>query len=119
METWFAKPGSTWPAPPRWKTAISATLAIYPVSVVGGLFLMPHLAALPLLLNSLITAAVFNVLMTYVAVPTVSRVLRDWLTHNGPRRHSLTAARRPPGPRSGPFPDQPPPLRPTSDRFSW
>ncbi|MFD7834758.1 hypothetical protein [Streptomyces sp. NPDC059761] len=57
-----------------------APLAIYPISVLGGLFLMPHLTALPLLLNSLITAAVFNVLMTYAAMPAVSRLLRGWLT---------------------------------------
>ncbi|MFE2849814.1 antibiotic biosynthesis monooxygenase [Streptomyces lavendulae] len=80
METWFAKPGSTRPAPPRWKMAVSATLAIYPISVLGGFFLIPHLTALPLLLNSAITTAVFNVLMTYVAMPVVSRLLRGWLT---------------------------------------
>ncbi|MGV9456744.1 antibiotic biosynthesis monooxygenase [Streptomyces sp. NPDC003635] len=80
METWFAKPGSTRPAPPRWKMAISATLAIYPISVAGSLYLLPHLTALPLVLSSAVVAGVFNVLMTYVAMPAVSRLLRDWLT---------------------------------------
>ncbi|MFE7548575.1 antibiotic biosynthesis monooxygenase [Streptomyces gardneri] len=79
METWFAKPGSTRPAPPRWKMAISATLAIYPISLLGGWFLTPHLTALPLVLSSAVMACVFNVLMTYVAMPTVSRLLRGWL----------------------------------------
>lgn len=41
---------------------------------------MPHLTALPLPLNSLITAAVFNVPMTYAAMPAVSRLLRGRLT---------------------------------------
>ncbi|MFE4334331.1 antibiotic biosynthesis monooxygenase [Streptomyces sp. NPDC056831] len=77
METWFAKPGSTRPAPPPRKIAISATLAIYPISVLGSLFLIPRLAALPLLLSSAIVACVANVLMTYVAMPTVSRLLRN------------------------------------------
>ncbi|MBB4981423.1 hypothetical protein [Streptomyces nymphaeiformis] len=80
METWFAKPGSTRPAPPRWKMAISATLAIYPISVLGSLFLVPRLTGLPLLLSSAVVACVFNVLMTYVAMPAVSRLLRGWLT---------------------------------------
>ncbi|MEU6479114.1 antibiotic biosynthesis monooxygenase [Streptomyces sp. NPDC047017] len=80
METWFAKPGSTRPAPPRWKMAISATLAIYPVSVLGGLFLVPHLTTLPVLLSSAVTACTFNVFMTYVSMPAVSRLLRGWLT---------------------------------------
>ncbi|WP_055601847.1 antibiotic biosynthesis monooxygenase [Streptomyces aureus] len=79
METWFAKPGSTRPAPPRWKMAISATLAIYPISVLGSLVLIPRLTGLPLLLSSAIVAGVFNVLMTYVAMPAVSRLLRGWL----------------------------------------
>ncbi|MFE5941830.1 antibiotic biosynthesis monooxygenase [Streptomyces sp. NPDC056480] len=80
METWFAKPGSTRPAPPRWKMAISATLAIYPISLLGSLLLIPRLTGLPLLLSSAIVACVFNVLMTYVAMPAVSRLLRGWLT---------------------------------------
>ncbi|MFE9044620.1 antibiotic biosynthesis monooxygenase [Streptomyces sp. NPDC012421] len=80
METWFAKPGSTRPAPPRWKMAVSATLAIYPISVLGSLFLVPRLTALPVLLSSAVVACVFNVLMTYVAMPAVSRLLRRWLT---------------------------------------
>ncbi|MFB7513191.1 antibiotic biosynthesis monooxygenase [Streptomyces sp. NPDC056144] len=80
METWFAKPGSTRPAPPRWKMAISATLAIYPITLVAGYVLTPHLTALPLPLGTAVTAAVFNLLMTYIAMPTVSRLLRNWLT---------------------------------------
>ncbi|MFF5503569.1 antibiotic biosynthesis monooxygenase [Streptomyces roseolus] len=79
METWFAEPGSTRPAPPRWKMAVSATLAVYPISVLGGLFLTPCLAGLPFLLAGLVTAVVFNVLMTYVSMPAVSRLLRRWL----------------------------------------
>ena len=60
--------------------AISATPAIYPISVLGSLFLMPRLNALPLLLSSAIVACVFHVLMTYAAMPAVSRLPRGWLT---------------------------------------
>ncbi|MFE0647043.1 hypothetical protein ACFVZH_00445 [Streptomyces sp. NPDC059534] len=48
--------------------------------MLGSLFLLPRLATLPLLLNSAIVACVFNALMTYVAMPAVSRLLRGWLT---------------------------------------
>ncbi|MFC8916877.1 antibiotic biosynthesis monooxygenase [Streptomyces sp. NPDC047821] len=82
METWFAKPGSTRPAPPRWKMAISATLAIYPITLLGGHLLVPHLTTLPLVLSSAVIAGIYNVLMTYAAMPAVSRLLRRWL--NGP-----------------------------------
>lgn len=33
METWFAKPGTARPAPPRWKMVISSGLAIFPISL--------------------------------------------------------------------------------------
>ncbi|PRH77339.1 antibiotic biosynthesis monooxygenase [Streptomyces solincola] len=79
METWFAKPGSTRPAPPKWKMAISATLAIYPISLAGGYVLVPRLTALPLVLSSAVVACVFNVLMTYVSMPVVRRLLKGWL----------------------------------------
>jgi antibiotic biosynthesis monooxygenase (ABM) superfamily enzyme len=59
--------------------AISATLAIYPISLVGGYVLVPRLTALPLAVSSAVIACVFNVLMTYVAMPAVSRALRGWL----------------------------------------
>ncbi|MET9651066.1 antibiotic biosynthesis monooxygenase [Streptomyces sp. NPDC006460] len=79
METWFAKPGSTRPAPPRWKMVVGSTLAVYPISLLGNVFLLPHLEAVPLLLNTALVSALFSVLMTYVAMPTVSRILRGWL----------------------------------------
>ncbi|MER7110304.1 antibiotic biosynthesis monooxygenase [Streptomyces sp. NPDC000229] len=79
METWFAEPGSATPAPPRWKMAISATLAIYPISLLGSYFLVPHLVGLHPVVSSAVIACVFNILMTYAAMPAVSRLLRGWL----------------------------------------
>ncbi|ORT57203.1 antibiotic biosynthesis monooxygenase [Streptomyces sp. CB03238] len=80
METWFAKPGTTPPVPPRWKMAISATLAIYPISLLGSYFLVPHLTDLHPVVGSAVIACVFNILMTYAAMPAVSRLLRGWLS---------------------------------------
>ncbi|MHC0432997.1 antibiotic biosynthesis monooxygenase [Streptomyces sp. O3] len=79
METWFAKPGSARPAPPRWKMAISSGLAIFPISLLGNAVLGPHLTTLPLVLRTAVFAALFSTLMTYAAMPTVSRLLRRWL----------------------------------------
>ncbi|WP_424212669.1 antibiotic biosynthesis monooxygenase [Streptomyces sp. BI20] len=80
METWFAKPGTTRPAPPRWKMAISSGLAIFPISLAGNLLLAPYLIDLNVVLRTAVFAAVFSTLMTYVAMPAVSRLLRGWLT---------------------------------------
>ncbi|WP_455353063.1 antibiotic biosynthesis monooxygenase [Streptomyces sp. SYSU K217416] len=80
METWFAKPGTTRPAPPRWKMAISSGLAIFPISLLGNAVLGPYLSVLPLVARTAVFTVLFSVLMTYVAMPGVSRLLRRWLT---------------------------------------
>ncbi|MFF5447366.1 antibiotic biosynthesis monooxygenase [Streptomyces sp. NPDC012888] len=80
METWFAKPGTTRPAPPRWKMAVASGLAIFPISLVGNALLGPVLVDLHLVLRTAVFAGVFSTLMTYVAMPLVSRLLRGWLT---------------------------------------
>ncbi|GAA1597500.1 MULTISPECIES: antibiotic biosynthesis monooxygenase [Streptomyces] len=80
METWFAEPGTTRPAPPRWKMAVSSGLAIFPISLAGNALIGPYLVDLHLVLRTAAFAAVFSTLMTYVAMPAVSRLLRPWLT---------------------------------------
>ncbi|MFD9354793.1 antibiotic biosynthesis monooxygenase [Streptomyces sp. NPDC060031] len=80
METWFAKPGTTRPAPPRWKMAISSGLAIFPISLAGNAVLGPYLVDLHFVVRTAAFAVVFSTLMTYVAMPAVSKLLRPWLT---------------------------------------
>ncbi|MGW6686606.1 antibiotic biosynthesis monooxygenase [Streptomyces sp. NPDC054961] len=80
METWFAKPGTARPAPPRWKMAISSGLAIFPISLAGNALLGPYLVNLHFVLRTAAFAVVFSTLMTYVAMPAVSKLLRPWLT---------------------------------------
>ncbi|MEU7552964.1 antibiotic biosynthesis monooxygenase [Streptomyces sp. NPDC044571] len=80
METWFAKPGTTRPAPPRWKMAISSGLAIFPISLLGNALLGPFLVDLPFVVRTAAFTVVFSTLMTYVAMPAVSKLLRPWLT---------------------------------------
>ncbi|MER6995260.1 antibiotic biosynthesis monooxygenase [Streptomyces sp. NPDC000410] len=80
METWFAKPGTTRPAPPRWKMAITSGLAIFPISLTGNAVLGPRLEGLPMVASTAVYTVVFSVLMTYVAMPAMSRLLRRWLT---------------------------------------
>ncbi|NXY94861.1 antibiotic biosynthesis monooxygenase [Streptomyces sp. BR123] len=82
METWFSKPGTARPAPPRWKMAISSGLAIFPISLVGNAVLGPYLIDANSVLRTAVFAAVFSTLMTYVAMPVVSRLLRPWLTRD-------------------------------------
>ena len=62
--------------------AISSGLAIFPISLVGNALLGPILVDLHFVLRTAAFAVVFSTLMTYVAMPAVSRLLRGWLTRD-------------------------------------
>lgn len=80
LEAWFTGPNRTAPPPPRWKMAASSAIGIFPISLLGSLYLTPLLTALPQIARTAIFAPLFSILMTYVAMPAVTRVLRRWLT---------------------------------------
>ncbi|ONK09592.1 antibiotic biosynthesis monooxygenase [Streptomyces sp. MP131-18] len=80
METWFTSPQDTITiAPPRWKMALAAFVAILPISLIGNGLLGPALSTLPLLARVLILALLFSTLMTYLMMPTTTLALRRWL----------------------------------------
>ncbi|WP_406207180.1 antibiotic biosynthesis monooxygenase [Kitasatospora sp. NBC_01560] len=82
MEGWFAttRAGASKGRPPvRWKMAVASTIAIAPLTVTAGLLLTPHLAGLPVAVRPLVTAPLISGLMTYAALPVVTRLLRRWL----------------------------------------
>ncbi|GAA0688897.1 antibiotic biosynthesis monooxygenase [Kitasatospora atroaurantiaca] len=81
MEGWFATtPAGAHRTPaPRWKMAVASTLAIAPLTILANLFLTPHLLSLPVPVRSLVLAPVLSVLMTYLALPAATGLLRRWL----------------------------------------
>ncbi|KJK59941.1 antibiotic biosynthesis monooxygenase [Saccharothrix sp. ST-888] len=81
MEGWFATTpaGAKRTPPPRWKMAVASTLAIAPLTVSASLLVTPHLTDLPVVPRTLLMAPVISVLMTYLALPAVTRTLRRWL----------------------------------------
>ncbi|MFG2818198.1 antibiotic biosynthesis monooxygenase [Kitasatospora sp. NPDC048365] len=80
MEGWFATTptGAHRTPPPRWKMAVASTVAIAPLTVSASLWLNPHLV-MPAAVRSLVLAPVISTLMTYVALPAVTRAMRRWL----------------------------------------
>ncbi|MFE0604285.1 antibiotic biosynthesis monooxygenase [Streptomyces sp. NPDC058892] len=86
LEAWFAEPGGTALPPPRWKTAVSSAIGIFPISLLGSVYLAPFLTVLPQVARTAVFALLFSVLMTYVAMPVVTRVLRRWLNPDTPPR---------------------------------
>lgn len=79
LESIFAAPLRAASPPPRWKTAVVIALALYPASFVLTWLLAPRVADLPLWLRVLCTVALVVPWMTWLGVPTVSRLLRRWL----------------------------------------
>ena len=53
LETWFALPGRTAPAPPKWKMAMVTFAAVYPLALLVTVALAPRTAAWPLLFGLL------------------------------------------------------------------
>ena len=87
IEGWFDDPGSrdlrdlrvTPKAPPRWKQASVIFLVFYPLSVLANWLLAPHLVSLVLPLRVLVTVALMTPVMTYLALPWITRRMQWWL----------------------------------------
>jgi antibiotic biosynthesis monooxygenase (ABM) superfamily enzyme len=85
LETWFALPGRTAPAPPRWKMILVSLAATYALQLVFNLPFGGFGWVMPLRVGAIATVVTF--LMTWTVMPWAARMLQDWL-YAPPRRHS-------------------------------
>ncbi|MCP9848887.1 antibiotic biosynthesis monooxygenase [Cyanobium sp. Morenito 9A2] len=86
LETWFTLPSRPGQAPPpRHKMLLISTLTVYPLITLINLALQPWLIALPLPLRTLIVTVLMVSLMTYVAMPRMTRLFRRWLYPIAPK----------------------------------
>jgi uncharacterized protein len=83
LETWFALPGRTAPAPPRWKMFVVSLSATYVLQVAFNLAVGGLGWAVPL--RVAVVATVVTFLMTWTVMPWAARMLQDWL-YAPPRR---------------------------------
>jgi antibiotic biosynthesis monooxygenase (ABM) superfamily enzyme len=83
LETWFALPGRTAPAPPRWKMFLVSLGAIYALQLVFNLLVAP--LGLAVAVRVLLVTIGVTFLMTWLVMPWAARVLQDWL-YAPPRR---------------------------------
>lgn len=67
------------PAPPRWKQACVIFLVFYPLSVLVNWAASRTIIDWPLLLRVLLVVLVMTPIMTYVALPWVTRRMEWWL----------------------------------------
>jgi antibiotic biosynthesis monooxygenase (ABM) superfamily enzyme len=77
LETWFALPGRTAPAPPKWKMFLVSVVAIYTLQLLVNLAVGP--VGMPPTLRIAVVAVAVTALMTWVVMPNAARLLQDWL----------------------------------------
>jgi antibiotic biosynthesis monooxygenase (ABM) superfamily enzyme len=105
IEGWFDVPQSTLvvegssgsaapPAPPRWKQACTIFLVFFPLSLLVNALSGAYLEGVPLPLRVLATVLVMTPVMTYVALPWITRTMQWWLQGQPPpwRRSRATAS---------------------------
>lgn len=85
IEGWFDTPASVEvirpaaSAPPRWKQMVSIFIVFFPLSLLANWALSPITHDWPLPLRVLVTVVLVTPVMTYLAMPLVTRALRPWL----------------------------------------
>lgn len=75
---WFPLPGNT--TTKRWKQAVAVLIGLVPVSLLITALRQWIVPELPLVAAVLTTAVINVVILTYVVMPSITRVLRRWLT---------------------------------------
>jgi antibiotic biosynthesis monooxygenase (ABM) superfamily enzyme len=85
LEHWFTLPGKPEPSPPpKHKMALLIALAAYPTVLALHVILLPILNRVPYPLGALIASVCLVLLLTYVVMPTVTRVFHGWLYPKAP-----------------------------------
>jgi hypothetical protein len=80
LETWFSLPDvGAIVAPPKWKMALVTIFGAYVVNLIEQLILGRYLNPFPLWENSLLYITILIALLTYLLMPSMSRLLRSWL----------------------------------------
>jgi antibiotic biosynthesis monooxygenase (ABM) superfamily enzyme len=78
-ETWFSLPGQSVKAPPKWKATLVTMLGAYPVAFGINWVLAPQITDWPLPLRALAFPLVAAPLLTFLIMPCLSRLFRNWL----------------------------------------
>jgi antibiotic biosynthesis monooxygenase (ABM) superfamily enzyme len=86
IEGWFDPPSTIEviqparvKAPPRWKQMVSIFVVFFPLSLGANYALSPFATTLPIWLRVLLLVVIVTPIMTYFALPLVTRALRPWL----------------------------------------
>jgi uncharacterized protein len=80
--------------PPRYKLALLSWLGAYAVITTILYLLGPAMATWPLMLRTLLLSVLMVVAMTWLVVPTLTRLFRSWLAPASPRSARAPSPRR-------------------------
>jgi uncharacterized protein len=89
LEAWFHLPGDGPDVgpPARWKMWLTSVIAIYPLVLGFLLWVSPLIKDWPLPIRAAAFPLVLLSLMTYLVMPTVTRLLRRWLVSRSQTPH--------------------------------
>lgn len=80
LETWFTLPKKTGlPPPPRYKMMVISGITIYVLINLINVLIVPLIAPLPGLLKTLVVTLLMVSIMTYVAMPRMTKLFASWL----------------------------------------
>jgi antibiotic biosynthesis monooxygenase (ABM) superfamily enzyme len=79
LETWFSLPGQSVLPPPKWKMALVTLAAIYPLSILFNWLVVPSVKTWPLAAHAALFPLALVPLLTFLIMPRLSRLLRQWL----------------------------------------
>jgi antibiotic biosynthesis monooxygenase (ABM) superfamily enzyme len=79
LETWFALPGRTAPAPPRWKMFLVSGASIYLLNVLLNSMYGGLIGGWPPVARIALISIPVTALMTWLVMPRAARALASWL----------------------------------------
>lgn len=80
LDAWFTLPGRVTPGPPpRWKMAVLTWIVITPLIVLVSALCAPLIGHLPFALRTALSGFIVVPMMTWVVMPTTTRVAWRWL----------------------------------------
>jgi antibiotic biosynthesis monooxygenase (ABM) superfamily enzyme len=80
LESWFDLPGQSFTAPPKWKMVVVTFIAVYPLSLLLGAFVSPHILTVNIFMRALLFPVVVPIILTYFSMPFLTqRIFKRWL----------------------------------------
>lgn len=95
VRAWFDLPAKVRKPPPKWKTAVVTLAAVFPPVFVFNVTVIPFLGNVSVVLRTLALCVGVTAVVTWVMMPNLMRLLKDWLHPVAPPRRAHRQAPAP------------------------